>query len=245
MIFVRRVKLLVIIGGTLNLIGCASIQTALEHKDLEVGSQQSETIFLDEVSNRQKTVHVSIKNTSDKEISITPRVIKAIKAHGYKVVRNPNQAHYLLQANILKVDKMNKAASQSALGGGYGSALSGVVSGVSLASLSSNSTNTYAGAGLVGGLVSLAADSLIKNVNFTMITDIQISERVNNLIKEKINTNLSNGSSTKTVQDSSHNTNLQRYRTRVVSNAGKVNLKFTDARPVLEKSLSKVISGIF
>ena len=59
----------------------------------------------------QKTVFISIKNTSDKELSITSKVAKAIRTHGYKVVRNPNHAHYLLQANILSVGKMNKSAS--------------------------------------------------------------------------------------------------------------------------------------
>ena len=245
MIKIKTIGLVLMTANIMGLTGCSSMSTLIEHKDLAVTSQQSETIFLDDVSQKDKNVHVSIKNTSDKEISITPRVIKAIKAHGYKVVRNPNQAHYLLQANILSVGKMNKSASQSALGGGYGSALTGAVSAAGLAALSSNSTNTLVGAGVVGGLVSMAADSLIKNVNFTMITDIQISERVGHLVNEKTRSNLSNGSSTKTFQDSSRKSNLQRYRTRVVSNADKVNLKFADARPALEQSLAKVISGIF
>jgi len=242
--FIKIILIAVFSISLMNIIGCASVSTALEHKNLEVASQQSETIFLDSVSDRQKTVHISIKNTSDKEILITPQVIKAIRAHGYKVVRNPNHAHYLLQANILKVGKMNKSAARSALGGGYGSVLSGAITGTALGSLSS-STNTMVGAGVVGGLVSMAADSLIKDVNFTMITDIQVSERVNGFVKERTKSNLSNGSSTQTVQDSSRQTKFQRYRTRVVSNADQVNLKFADARPALEHSLAKVISGIF
>ncbi len=226
------------------LSGCASMQTALEHKDLQVSAQQSETIFLDPVPNSQKTVHVTIKNTSDQELAITSNILKSIKSHGYKIVSNPNKAHYLLQANVLKIGKMSLSSSHQALGGGYGSALSGITTGIALGSLS-NSSNTMVGAGMVGGLVSMAADSLVKDVNYTMITDIQVSERVNGLIKERTKAHLTNGSSTQTNQEYSNKTNLQRYRTRIVSNADKVNLKFAEAKPYLEKSLAKVVSGIF
>ena len=87
----------------------------------------------------------------------------------------------------------------------------------------------------------------VKDVNYTMITDIQISERVGKGIKvnEQFQSKLKNGSSTVTSQISSHDSQYQRYRTRVVSNADKVNLKFSDARVSLEQGLVKVISGIF
>ncbi|CZW98072.1 Enterobacterial TraT complement resistance protein [Enterobacter hormaechei] len=35
-----------------------------------------------------------------------------------------------------------------------------------------------------------------------------------------------------------------KYQTRVVSNANKVNLKFEEAKPVLEAQLAKSIAGI-
>ena len=49
-----------------------------------------------------------------------------------KWLTNPAKAHYMLQANILKVGKMSVAASQSALGGGYGSALAGAAAGTAV-----------------------------------------------------------------------------------------------------------------
>ena len=87
----------------------------------------------------------------------------------------------------------------------------------------------------------------VKDVNYTMITDVQISERVGKGVKvnEQFQSHLKNGSSTVTSQTSSHDSQYQRYRTRVVSNADKVNLKFSDARVSLEQGLVKVISGIF
>lgn len=227
-----------------NLIGCAAVQTSLEHKNLEVSSQQSETIFLDEVPKAQKTVHVSIKNTSDQDINITSRIKKSLEGHGYKVVSNLNQAHYLLQANILKVGKMSVAASKQALGQGYGSLLSGVGTAAVASGLGA-SGNTAVGFGLVGGLVDMAANSLVKDVNYSMITDVQVSERVNHKITEFNKSNLANGSSSQTIQNYNTQSNFQRYRTRVVSSADKVNLEFAEAKPKLEQSLIKVLSGIF
>ena len=147
-------------SAVVALTGCAATQTALEHGSLQVSTKQSETIFLDPVSSAQKTVYVSVKNTSDEEIDISPQLKTALSSHGYKVINNPNSAHYLLQANVLKVGKMSVAASQSALGGGYGSAIAGAVAGTAAGSLTASSTGMIAG-GLAGGVIGLAADSLV------------------------------------------------------------------------------------
>ncbi|HHU0102148.1 TPA: complement resistance protein TraT [Legionella pneumophila] len=235
-----------LVGTIAVLTGCAATQTAIEHGSLQVSTKQSETIFLDPVSNTQKTVYVSVKNTSDEDVDIAPQLKTALSSHGYKVINNPNSAHYLLQANVLKIGKMSIAASQSALGGGYGSAIAGAVAGTAAGSFTQSSTGMIAG-GLAGGVIGLAADSLVKDVNYTMITDVQISERVGKGVKvnEQFQSHLKNGSATVTSQTSSRDSQYQRYRTRVVSNADKVNLKFQDARPALEQGLVKVISGIF
>lgn len=239
-----RIRSTFIIAAMANLIGCAAVQTSLEHKNLEVSSQQSETIFLDEVAKSQKTIHVAIKNTSDQEMDITNRLKNAIEGHGYKVVSNPNQAHYILQANILKVGKMSVAASKEALGHGYGSVLTGVGTAAVAGGLGASS-NGMIGVGLVSGLVDMAANSLVKDVNYSMITDVQVSERVAHQVSQSSQANLQNGSSSQTIQKSNTQSSLQRYRTRVVSNAEKVNLEFAEAKPQLENSLVKVLSGIF
>lgn len=225
---------------------CAATQTALEHRTLDVSTKQSETIFLDPTPQYEKKIYVSVKNTSDESINITPQLITALNNQGYRVVQQPNQANYLLQANILKVGKMSVAASQSALGGGYGSAIAGAVAGTAAGSFTHN-TYGMVGGGLAGGVIGLAADALVKDVNYTMVTDVQISERVGNGVKvhEQQNAQLKNGSSTMTSQTSFRDSQYQRYRTRIVSNADEVNLTFADARSSLEKGLVKAIAGIF
>lgn len=235
-----------LVGTIAVLTSCAATQTAIEHGSLQVSTKQSETVFLDPISNAQKTVYVAVKNTSDEEVDIASQLKTALSSHGYKVVNNPNSAHYLLQANVLKVGKMSVAASQSALGGGYGSAIAGAVAGTAVGSLTNSGTGMIAG-GLAGGAIGLVSDSLVRAVNYTMITDVQISERVGKGVKvnEQFQSHLRNGEATVTSQTSSRNTPYQRYRTRVVSNADKVNLTFAQARPALEQGLVKTLAGIF
>lgn len=235
-----------LMGAVSILGGCAATATAIEHGHLETSTKLSETVFLNPVSDSQKTVFVSVKNTSDQDINVEPALKSSFKAHGYRVVNTPNSAHYLLQANILKVGKMSVAASQSALGGGFGSALAGGVAGVALGSLTNNG-NAMIGGGLAGGLVGLAADSLIKDVNFTMITDVQISEKVagNVHVHEEHRASLKQGHASSLNQVSTMDSQYQRYRVRVVSNADKVNLNFKNAVPALKTGLIKALVGIF
>ena len=138
--------------------------------------------------------------------------------NGYKVLNSADKAHYVLQTNILQIGKMSASASSSALGGGFGSAIAGATAGAAIGSFT-NTTNGIVAGGLSGGVLGLAADALVKDVSYTMVTDVQITEH-----KAKA---------------------LKRYRTRIISSANQVNLKFKDAKPLLEKGLVKAISGIF
>ena len=245
--FAKTLKYTAVAGAVSTLIGCAAMQVALEHRTLEVSTKQSQTIFLDPIPNSERKIYVDIRNTSDQDLDIAPQIKEALKARGYRVVSNPGQAHYMLQANILKIGKMSISAAREALGAGYGSVLGGALAGAGAVGSFTNSASSVVGGTLVGGVVGMAADSLIKDVNFTMITDVQISERVGKGVKvqEEYNANLKNGTASITKQVSNKETNYQRYRTRIVSNADKMNLQFKDARPALEQGLVKALSGIF
>ena len=237
---------LAVLSSIALLASCAATQTAIEHHSLEASTQLSETVFLDPVAPSQKTIFLAVKNTAEESIDIARPLAQALSQHGYRVVSNPTAAHYMLQANILKIAKMSRSASQNALGGGYGSALAGAGAGVAVGALAGSSNSMLAG-GIAGGLIGLAADSLVKDVNYTLITDVQISEKVGKgvAVHEQFNAALTNGSSSTTQQVSSKQSDYQRYRTRIVSNADRVNLSFEKARPMLEQGLVKTLAGIF
>jgi hypothetical protein len=100
------------------------------------------------------------------------------------------------------------------------------------------------GVGLAAGLVGMAADAMVEDVNYTMITDVQIAERTKTQVQTDNVAVLRQGTSGAKVQTSTETGNQHKYQTRVVSNANKVNLKFPEAQPVLEDQLAKSIANI-
>ncbi len=92
------------------LSACAATQTMIEHGSLDTKTNLSKTIFLDPVPKSEKSIYLSIKNTSDQEIHIKQKLANAFKAKGYTVTQEPAHAHYMLQANILKVGLRHEVA---------------------------------------------------------------------------------------------------------------------------------------
>ncbi|MEX9225553.1 complement resistance protein TraT [Providencia rettgeri] len=229
--------------GVFLLTGCGAMSTAIKKRNLDVNTQMSETIWL-EPSN-QKTVYLQIKNTSDKDMSgLQSQIAKEINAKGYTVTAAPDDAYYWIQVNVLKADKMDLREAQSFLNQGYQGAALGAAIGGGIAAFNTNSTGTALGIGLASGLVGMAADSLVEDINYSMITDIQISEKTNTNVTTTNVAALKQGTSGAKVQTSQEEGNRHKYQTRVVSNANKVNLKFEEAKPVLEQQLAKSISNI-
>ena len=197
---------------------CAATQTVLEHGTLIVNTQQSKTIFMDPALQTEKKIFISVKNNTEEELQIIPSLKERLSQNGYKILKSPNSAHYVLQINILQIGKLSASASSSALGGGFGSSLIGATAGSAMGGLTKASDGVVVG-GLSGGILGMAADALVKDVSYTIVTDVQITQH----------------------QAKNH----QRYRTRIISKANQVNLKFKEAKPLLEKGLVTAISGIF
>ena len=99
-----------------------------------------------------------------------------LRAKGYNVVSSPDSAYYWIQANVLKADKMDLREAQGLLGSGYEGAVAGAALGGGITAYNSNSGGAALGIG--GGRSGWpAADALVEDVNYTMVTDLQISER--------------------------------------------------------------------
>jgi hypothetical protein len=240
--------LLVTVGSTSLLTGCAATQLAISKHDLDVQTKMSDTIFLDPVADSKKTVFVQVRNTSDKpDFDISADVKAAVTEKGYRVVGDPAQAQYILQANVLQVGKVAPSAAQEAFGG-YGAPLGGAFLGAAAAaSLGSVHAAPIAGAALAGGLVDLVANAAVKDVYFTAITDVQIKERQHSGVSshESSTHNVRQGNSGGTTVTYSEDTNFRTYQTRIMSVANKVNLDFAEAAPPLRSGLVRVIAGTF
>ena len=242
--FAARIAALSVVA--VGLSGCAAAQLALTHKNLDVQTKMSNTIFVPPVSPSKQTVYVQFKNTSDQSLDVpalTQELDARMESQGYRVVPY-SQAHYLLQINVLSIGKMSPSAAQSALGGGYGGALGSALAGAAAGGLIGQS---YVGAG-VGGLVAgvggLVADTLVKNVTYAMITDVQVGVRSRHAVQQNTSANLQQGTSTTTTQNTSKVGHWVDYRTRIVSTANKVNLSFKTALPVLQGQLVHSLGGI-
>ncbi len=237
---------LIIAGFSLSLLGgCTASKNLMEHSSLKTESKMSSTIFLDPVPPNQKTVLLQIRNTSDKpSFNLKDKIALKLANSGYKITNDPAKAHYLLQANVLKVGEAKPEDLNQALFGGYGAAIEGGAVGT-VAGLYSNNKMSPLTGGLAGAAIGMVADSMIKNVTYNVITDLQISEKSSAKISEITNSNLAQGTSGNKQIRSNETTNWKRYQTRVVSSANKVNLDFTTAEPELTEGLAQTIAGIF
>lgn len=236
----KIVNLSIIFLVALGLTSCAG-ETLIKKANLDVQTKMSTTIFLEPVKLSKRKIYVNIRNTSDKELHIEARIKNILTSRGYTLTQDPNIANFMLQVNILQVGKSDLRASESALAGGFGSALIGM-------SLAGDSYNSTRNVGLVIGILGFIADAMIEDVFYNMITDIQVRERplAGENVAQQQNTNVSQGAGTKLTQKiTGSKVNWKTYRSRVISTANKVNLKFDEAQKELEDGLIRSIGGIF
>ncbi|MGK0602916.1 complement resistance protein TraT [Yokenella regensburgei] len=241
-----KLKTLVVAGivaSVFTLTGCGAMSTAVKKRNLDVKTQMSETIWLEPSS--EKSVYLQIRNTSGQDMSgLQAQISSALAAKGYKVSGAPDGAYYWIQANVLKAEKMDLRDAQGFLKTGYEGGAVGAALGAGITAYNSSSTGAVLGVGLATGLLGIAADAMVEDVNYTMVTDLQISERSQATVTTDNEATLKQGTSGVKKQTSSEQGNRAKYQTRVVSNANKVNLKFEEAKPVLEAQLAKSIAGI-
>ncbi|EPW0710058.1 complement resistance protein TraT, partial [Escherichia coli] len=205
--------------------------------------QYTSTIWLEPASER--TVFLQIKNTSDKDMSgLQGKIADAVKARGYQIMTSPDKAYYWIQANVLKADKMDLRESQGWLSRGYEDAAVGAALGGGITAYNTGSAGTTLGVGLATGLIGMAADAMVEDINYTMITDVQIAERTRTSVRTDNVAALRQGTSGSKIQTSTETGNQHKYQTRVVSSANQVNLKFEEAKPHLEDQLAKSIANI-
>ncbi|ENP4226855.1 complement resistance protein TraT [Escherichia coli] len=193
----------------------------------------------------ERTVFLQIKNTSDKDMSgLQGKIADAVKARGYQIMTSPDKAYYWIQANVLKADKMDLRESQGWLSRGYEGAAVGAALGGGITAYNTGSAGTTLGVGLATGLIGMAADAMVEDINYTMITDVQIAERTRTSVRTDNVAALRQGTSGSKIQTSTETGNQHKYQTRVVSSANQVNLKFEEAKPHLEDQLAKTIANI-
>jgi len=206
----------------------------------------SESIFLEPVAPVKRVVFIQLRNTSDKQnFNIEQELKAAIRAKGYRVIDDPEKAHYKLLAQILNVSKTDPTAAEAALDEGYGGAggiLAGGTAGALVGGALGDSEGALIGAGigaLIGGIAETVSSASTKDVMFVAITDIQVSEKTRGGVTGRREAKVAAGQGVggKERQTFTEKVNEKRYRTRVVSTANKVNLEYEEAAPALTSGL--------
>jgi outer membrane lipoprotein SlyB len=227
--------------------GCAAATTAIGKRDLDVQTRMTNTIFLDPVAPDRRTVYVQVRNTSDRpDFDIADHVRAAVAARGYTVVEDPDQAQFLLQANVLQVGVTSPTAAERTFGGGFGSAAVGGAVGAGVGRVISRDTGTIIAGALIGAAAETVTGSFFKDVTYSITTDLQVSERTRQgvVVTEELRQSLEEGAAGRRTLSASETSDWKRYRTRVMSTANKVNLEFEEAAPQLVDGLTRSIAGI-
>ena len=214
-------KNIIFLSFLLMMVSCSTMHTVISKRNLDVQTKMSDTIWLEPAAANQKTVNT-------------------LSAKGYRIVNDPAEAKYWLQANILKVDKVNldkdSGFSDAVLGAGIGGVLGAQRSGGAYTAL---------GWGLAGAAIGTLADALVDDTAYVMVTDILISEKTGRNVQNSTRNSVKQGNSGTMTSSTSSSSNIEKYSTRVLSTANQVNLNFNSAIPILEDELIKVITGIF
>ena len=223
--------------------GCGAASTAIEKRNLEVQTKMSDSVFLEPVSPDKQIVYVRVRNTTDKDIEVEQQIKDAFTARGFKVVNNPDEAYFMIQANVLQIGKIDGTDKDSALKSGFGGGLLGA--GASMAT--GGSGNNIGIGAAIGAVVGLVADTMVKDIYYSMVTDVEIRQRP--ALDERISQNEQNYSEQGTTSSISQNVNTSNvqwkiYRTRVMSTANQINLEFPEAQAELTRGLTKSLSGL-
>lgn len=229
--------------------GCSASHTMIKKRNLDVQTQMSESIFLEPVAPAQRIIFVSIRNSSDKDLPIDQLIRNKIIANGFQITEDPEEATYMLQANILSVGRADLRSSSSMLEAGFGGIMLGsTLSHIKIHSSRGDAFRDEARGMIIGATVALIADALVDDVLYTMVTDVRVRERpqINEIITQEESSQLDQGSSTVLEQRISGGVvKWKTYETRIISTANQVNLEFEEARDALMDGLVRSIGGIF
>ena len=225
----------------LGLSGCAASMTAAKYKDLDVQTRLAEPIFIEPVSLDKRTVWFEVKSNCPEGMDYSP-LGAMLAARGYRVIPDPEAAQYQIQITCLYVQRTATAAVDTPIGHAtvLGMTLAGAIAGAAIGDVTG-----FIGGAIGAGAAELVIGALVKSVTYTMVTDVQLSERSAVPVVQEQTATLTQGTQTQVREQVAPQTiNWKHYRNRVTSTATKVNLDLQEAKPVLVQDLLKTLVGI-
>lgn len=262
----------------LLLSGCTAVHTSVAKRNLDVQTRMSQTVYLDPVEPEQRTIYLDVRNTTaEYQLPLADDVRSFMLSRGYQLVNSPMQAQYWLQVNVRTVLKerpdkvladeygMTPQEVSELLHPGMAPPPEPETPEQRAERYSRNTAvfvDTSIGTNVDGkdiarALVVLAAfagaeyigNQLVQDKYYTMLTDIQIAERISPDSEQKVQEysehQLRQGDSGAFEQLWQRDTDMRKYQVRVVSFANKANLNWQDAEQPLHQGLLRSLAGIF
>ncbi len=233
---------------------------------MQTKATMSQSIFIDPVAKSKQTIFVAMRNTSGQEIDLESKILHKLQSKGYTIVDDPDNANFILQANVLYCDikQENNAVGAGVLGGAVGAGVGGY---------NHHSTTGTVVGGLAGAAAGALLGKLTEDTIFQMQVDINVRQRVEGGTLNEVGTasgqssvrdgrragllNSFGGNAASTqgggklnanqIQTTNqiYTSNYSEKSTTLFAEATKLNLTLQEAIPVLEDKISTQISGIF
>ena len=241
---IRIVGILTLIPTVFIFSGCAGTMHAIQHREMSLSAQMSDTIFLDpEILNKNRSVFVRVTNTSDfQEIDFTEILKGKLSAKGFSITNSPSSAGYVIQANLLYMGaEKEDLTADGMLAGGFGGALGGSRMGSGIHGPIAGA----AGMGIAGSIVGGIVGSMIHVDTYLGAVDIQVKEVSEGMVKGVMKTDARQGLATTLQTEREVKSSFQEYRTRIVVKATQTNINRQKACQAIADRLAIQIAGMF
>lgn len=233
-----------------QLTGCAATTTLLSKRELDVQARTSTSVFVEPVSPEKRTIYLDVKSGV---MEFDRRQFKTflkeqfteLNDNGYKIIDDPEKAHFRMIAYVLNLEKTSPTAAEKALGMGYKGGA--VAAGAAVGAVTTNRWGGAVGGGVLGGAMEMVSGAIVKDVTYMLVADIQIKEKAPKGVyvrkDSKVDTVISDAGSSR--QTYSEVGTRKEYRTRIVTTANKANLKLEEAQDLMFKKTAYALSGFF
>lgn len=238
-----------------TLAGCATgpapastSKSGLSAGNARISVKMASSIFLQPVQPAERTIYLDGHNTSSaRNLGLESVIRHKLQSMGYRLVNNPDEAHYMLMWNVLYLGEqsqpyiLREAAIHTAAG-----ALAGGVSGALVGAVAESKDRKSGGTAgaLIGAGIGALTGAYLTSNHYMMVVDIQAQERQDGAATTST-TSLSQGLDNKTVVQQAGFKGWGIYRDRVVAHASGLRMEFPYAQPALVKETADAIAGIF
>lgn len=251
----KYLKLFSVIILSTVLLGCSAAQTAIKKRELSVESQTSYSVVLEPVAPDKRVVYAKVRDLSGNSMrkDMQRKLESIFKSEGFHITRDPDKANMMITASIIAADKATSSDANKYLNSGYKGGVEGAVAAGGLTAITGGSGKQTAGAALAGAAIGFLADTLVKDVYYTFVMDVQLRERpldgdtisnnTHNQSSKAVNsknTSISSNSNSLVTRGSSYNWIV--YETRIVTTANKMNLTIEEAVPEVQNRAAETLA---